>query len=345
MDKLRWMVSAWLLLAAIPSCGSGTGGGAGGTGGGSGTSIPIAEFPAAFVDAICGYMARCGQMPDKATCQAAISPDLPRQVAAANAGNIKYDANAAAACVDAAKSVGCSYWDPAGRVAAQSCQQAFRPLVINGGPCFISEECISGYCKTATCSASATCCAGTCVPGVAAAGTVAIGGDCSSGCSYASMGCVDVCIDGAFCDSSMAGLPTCRPKVALGQPCVSSALAGSPCVDGATCAWNAAGDDICVKTPAEGQACVTGNYPECDSSLDYCDEVTGKCVRKIPVGGSCTGYNCVDYATCDSTGKCVALGRIGDPCSTVGCLGDLKCSAGYAGTTTCTFPSSPAICE
>ena len=50
-------ISALLLLVAIPAC--------------SDSGIALSDLPAASVDAFCTYAARCGQMPDVASCKAA----------------------------------------------------------------------------------------------------------------------------------------------------------------------------------------------------------------------------------------------------------------------------------
>jgi hypothetical protein len=78
--------------------------------------------------------------------------------------------------------------------------------------------------------------------------------------------------------------------------------------------------------------------------LDYCDELTLKCVRKIPAGGACSpSASCVDYAVCDSSSVCVAMGQAGQACdssSQVGCLGALECRDGI-----CVLPPAPVVCE
>jgi hypothetical protein len=317
MRNLRSNGLGLAFLVAISSCGSGGGSSSGGGGDGTSAGIALAEFPSEYMDAYCSYLARCAFMPDKATCEATLVLDLPQLVAGVKAEKIKYDAKAAAACLAAIKSMACTKGFP-----SPTCKDAMKPLVINGGACFVDDECITGYCDKGTCGSSAKCCPGTCRP--------------AEDCSYTG------CPDGQFCVSTDPYKRTCQAKAGLGQPCTYSETEESSCVAGATCTWSESGDATCVKIPAEGQKCETDTlFMDCSSSLDYCDEVTLKCTRKVPVGGSCSKYNCVAYAECDSTGTCVALPGPGEECkSDDWCLGSLYC---YSGT--CDFPPPSPICE
>jgi hypothetical protein len=147
------------------------------------------------------------------------------------------------------------------------------------------------------------------------------------------------CVQGTFCDGDTK---TCRPQAPLGQACGYAWGGESSCTDGATCDTDSSGVGTCVKTPQQGQPCNPSSAdPVCDSLLDYCDHVTLKCTRKVPIGGSCSGHTCVSYAVCDESETCVALGRVGDACDNqLLCLGVLQCSQWK-----CIFPSTPAVCE
>ncbi len=116
---MRKIPSALLLLAVIPACDGDK-------------SISLSDFPAAAVDADCSRAARCGLVPDKASCVAASNPDIGQLpctvsglaatatcVAASNpdigqlsadvtAGRVRYDGKAAAACLDALRSLSCN---------------------------------------------------------------------------------------------------------------------------------------------------------------------------------------------------------------------------------------------
>jgi hypothetical protein len=310
------ILSALLLLAAIPAC--------------SDSSLSLSDLPAAAADAVCTYGARCGQMPDVASCKAASNFDT-QLLADVQAGRTKYDGRAAAACFDAMRSASCNYSDPFNAGEPQACKDAFKGTVAAGEACFINEECISSQCElTGSCTSGLVCCAGTCSPG-----PVGIDSDCSSG--------VAVCIDTAFCPLSVGA--TCQAKVAVGQSCDPSVPEES-CVVGAYCVANHSSIGTCGKLPAEEQNCnPTGasDSPACDSMLDYCSSATLKCVPRIPVGGDCSpSGSCVAYATCDETWRCVARPRAGEPCDDASgpqCLGSLRCTSG-----TCALPPATAVC-
>ena len=321
MDKIS---SALLLLVAIPAC--------------SDSSIALSDVAAAAADAVCTYQARCGEMPDVASCKAARSSDVEQSMADVNAGRIKYDGKAAATCLDAIRSQSCNYSDQSVESEPQACKDVSRGTVADNGVCYSGSECVSGRgCSGRVCPGSiTTCCPGKCNPGASSAAAIPIGGDCGvSGVA---------CVSGAFCANGSPS--TCTAKAAMGQPC-DIGYPSDSCVDGAYCVTNGPNTGTCGKLPAHGQTCYpTGVVyrPACDSMLDYCDSTSLKCVPRIPVGGNCSpGASCVDYATCDSTtGRCVAQPLAGEACDDTNglrCLGSLLCSSGI-----CALPPAPAVC-
>jgi hypothetical protein len=310
------VISALLFLVTIPAC--------------SDSGIALSDLPAAATDILCTYAARCGEMPDVDSCKAAGGTDMGQLLADVKAGKTKYDGKAAAACLDAMSSMSCNYSDPVND-GEQACKDTFKGTVAAGGDCFINEECISMQCElTGTCTIGVACCAGTCT-----AGPVGIG----SGCSWGG----PVCVDTAYCPSELVA--TCMARAAVGQSCDTSSPEDS-CVAGAYCVANGSNTGTCGKLPAEGQSCYpTGAsyWPACDSMLDYCDNVTLKCVPKVAVGSVCSvSVSCVDYAACDATGRCAALAGAGEVCDDLTeprCLGSLLCSSG-----TCALPPATAVC-
>jgi hypothetical protein len=147
-------------------------------------SIPLSQLRSAVADAECERYVRCGYYPDAATCKATFvwAHDL---VAAANAGIIRYDGKAEAACLDFIRERGCNCTDEYA-VEPASCKSAFQGTRQMGEACTFDQECESAQCDRISCSE--LCCTGTCrEPYV----TVAVGGDCSGG--------VARCADGAFC--------------------------------------------------------------------------------------------------------------------------------------------------
>jgi hypothetical protein len=313
--------SALSFLLVIPACDGGS------TPAGGDTSISLPDFPAALVDGICAYEVRCGQMPDLATCKAAIQADRGQLSADVQAGRTQYDAKAAAACLGALGSRSCSrsqvFWNE-----SQACKDAVRGTVADDGFCYVGSECASGSCSGDICSGLG-CCAGTCDPSPTA---IPIGGDCS--------GFPDGCVSGAFC--YYGSTSTCTAKAAAGQSCEKVSYANS-CVDGMYCGPNGADTGICGTLPAQGESCHPVGV--CDSLLDYCDYATSKCVPNIPAGDDCSAASatCVAYATCDTTGRCVAKASAGEPCDNVNgprCLGSLLCDSG-----SCALPLDAKICR
>jgi hypothetical protein len=311
------IVSALLLLVAIPAC--------------SDASIALSNLPAADLDALCSYMARCGEMPDKTSCEAAVNPDLAQLSAGVQAGRIKYDGKAAAACLDVLKSASCNY--SALQTEPQACRDTFKGTVASGGVCYTGMDCISGDCGSGVCSGSG-CCPGVCSASTSLAGQIPIGGNCSG----ASAGCVS----GAFC--SYGSTPTCQAKAAIGQVCDTS-YPQEACAVGAFCLASGPNAGTCGRLAAEGQACYSGSDDHaCDSMLDFCDPVALKCVPKIPVGGACSSdASCVGYATCDASGHCLAEARAGQACDDSNgphCIGYLLCESGI-----CAFPPAQPVCQ
>ena len=314
-------LSALLLLATIPAC--------------SDSSLSLSEVSAAAADAVCTYRARCGQMPDVASCKAVTQREDAQLSADVTAGRVKYDGKAAAACLEVFRSASCNYSDKSGQNEPQACTDAFKGAVTDNGVCYMGSECASGSCSGNVCPVSSTsCCPGTCDPSASSAGAIPIGGDCS--------GIGALCVSGAFCSYGLTTI--CTAKAAAGQSC-DTLYAEESCVAGAYCVANGSNTGICGKLPAEGQACYpTGGYPyACDSMLDYCDSVTLKCVPRIPMGGNCSSSaSCVGYAACDATGHCVSRPRAGESCDDANglhCLGSLQCSSG-----TCALPPAPIVC-
>ncbi|HJX66816.1 MAG TPA: hypothetical protein VJ860_23025 [Polyangia bacterium] len=315
--------SALLLLVAIPAC--------------SDSGIALSDLPAAAADAVCTGQARCGEMPDVASCKAARANDIEQLLADVSVGRIKYDGKAAAACLDVFRSASCNYSDQRGLEEPQACKDTFKGTVADSGPCYSGSECASGNgCSGGGCSDGSACCPGKCNPGPSSGAAIAIGGDCS--------GLGAVCVSGAFCSYGLTAI--CTAKAAAGQSC-DTLYAGSSCADGAYCVANGPNTGICGKLPAQGQSCYPTAFayiPACDSMLDYCDSATLKCVPKIAVGGDCSGgASCVGYATCDATGHCVAHPGAGDVCDDANgprCLGSLQCSSG-----TCALPPATPVCQ
>jgi hypothetical protein len=287
---------------------------------GGNASIPVGDLEARVRDAVCENEVRCGEFPDQSTC-ASVFFAQQQLVADVNAGKIIYNGSAAAACLSTFSSLGCTLSDLTSSP-TQSCVDAIKGTVPDGGACFDAEECVSQRCNLSAC-AGAMCCAGTCTA------TVPVGG----ACSLSGPGCAD----GAFCKRGAVGSAgTCTPDIAAGQSCGSL----DNCVPGKFCIIvPPAVVGICTNAPSEGEPCPAGF---CDARADVCDQTTKTCVRRIAVGGPCASTSaCVSYANCNTaTMKCVARVGGGGACATpADCVAGLPCTNGI-----CVSPSDKPAC-
>ena len=331
----RWLIGLVLVGTAGSACGR-TGLDSGRPDGpvasaGPGRPVPFASFEQTAMAATCGYEARCGYVPDVATCEASWLWRSPQTAADVQAGKILYDGSAAAECFAAIGSVGCDMTDTF-TSGLPSCQSMFKGVLAEGATCFAHAECASGGCTTQYCPSAPDCCRGTCDP-LPVPSLVRLGGDCSA---YFS-----VCAEKSYCDWTQTP-PICAPASAPGQACDPSATGA--CLEQTICLMNAEGTwGTCGYPPAEGEACIQSPLG-CNSYRDICDPATSRCVRRRSPGQSCpVGFECVDYATCIS-GTCVALKQAGERCAAgpdaVPCLGDLVCADGI-----CALPRPAPVCN
>lgn len=324
MPSLRLPTTIPLVLALTAGC----------DGGGSGGPVPIADLEARLLDASCGIQTRCAGFPDVATCKASLVSNTAHLVAGVNAGRIQYDGNAAAACIDIIGSLGCNLTDTPDNPPV-ACANTFKGSVLAGGTCYGNEECVSGECGNMSCPSSGTCCSGTCEDGSPASNPVPAGGDCSrAGVT---------CADGTRCMGSSDLGAVCTPGAALGEACATSGMGGIECLNHGVCLPSSSAlGGTCAAPPAEGEACDTMTG-QCNSSLDYCDPVAAKCVRKLGPGQPCPyGTGCVDYAVCAS-GTCVQEKKLGEICddgqTSAICMGVLQCEGGV-----CVQPELTGVC-
>ena len=172
-----------------------------------------------------------------------------------------------------------------------------------GDPC-------NSTCTVASGSGSSGVCEGQATSG--GAGGTSGSGPAATGTCYTS--------DGLACDFATS---TCKPLVAVGQPCSDSLS----CVDGATC--GPAG--VCAAKPQAGEACLGSGT--CATGL-YCDNASQKCAAQKALGDSCTsGFGeCGPAGSCKS-GKCVDGESIATPdiCTGKSSTGPLPGMGGAAG--------------
>lgn len=293
----------------------------------SGVGIALADYRDRITSAECAPLVACGAYPDQPTC-AADRPfygDWTKVLEDVNAGTVRYDAVAAAACIAFIEAnLTCSADGPPGVVTPPSCSVTFIGTLALGAACFENLACLSGTCHVAGCAAGAACCAGRCAPSP----TIPPGGDCSASPVN--------CEPGSFClMDPQSGSETCAPQLPAGQPCTGY----DQCASGYQCVSDpGTGMQTCGPLPALGQAC-TGS-PFCGSLADYCDPTSRLCTRKVEPGGACpTRLECANDAACDNTtGLCVSKAA-GRACAVdTDCLRALVCANGQCAAP----PDSPA---
>jgi len=291
--------------------------------GACGNSVSLADYPEAFHDAYCSYLARCGVFPDADTCKKAnIGFNFhidPSTQAAVDMGKVVYDGDTAAKCVDEFGGQTCDQTDASGRSFPQSCDHIVHGTVGSGGACALDAECKSGACNVPTCQMA--CCQGTCTgdtpPSPGGAGTACTGSS--------------QCTSGNFCDFS-AMSPVCTPLKAAGAACGTT----SECAYGLGCAGNNA-MYTCKTLPKLGEACPDG---ACRDAGNYCSTTDMTCKKIGLDGATCTTSNsCSRYYACDAaTMKCTKGPTTGQPC------GGLRCfDAGTFCDTTATMPTCVTV--
>ena len=322
---------------------------------GCGGGISIEEYPTAFRDAYCKYLARCGSFPDVATCQHAnIGINLvidPSSKSAIDKGKVIFDGNLAQDCLDAFGAQTCDQTDSDGRAFFPAkCRDIVKGTVGDGGACALDAECLSGKCNIT--STAMTCPMGTCMGGAkpVPGGTGAMcssSTDCAVGfyCDFTNQVCADLKAAGATCQSTnecayglgCAGTPpnrTCKMLPTLGQPCPDGVCRdfGNYCNSSMQCA----------KIGLAGAACMT--TVQC-STFYPCDTQAMQCTKAPGLGEPCTG-RCFDADTfCDlsaATPTCIKTRADGGTCSSNSQCQSDHCDQGSgAGSGTC---STAAVC-
>ena len=324
----------------------------------------IEDYPAELEEAFCAWQHACHQYERPGECIEANAlesdPDYTYLAAAVVQGNVEYDRDAAAACLDAIRERSCTFEDDAKSV----CDGVFHGRIGRNGPCLSTAECAGNAVCGFEPNCADMCCVGACR---VFADPVKIG----EPCSFGGVGCEE----DAFCaNDPITFIPTvCTARVeaggdcSLGQPCVDTAACdGSECrkielrAPGEQCS----GEFIACEEPgvcsgfegAEPPVCVVAAElgAPCDFDIPcirfdtFCDENSKLCTLLPGPGQGCFQFSCLPYAECESesnfdvdmanTGaRCVARLGAGEACaedgSGVGCLGALDCIDG-----TCALP-------
>ncbi len=303
--------------------------------------IAIKDLPGDILDARCNRDVACANDPDTATCQASHTGATDNEsltlFADVDAGVIKYDAGAAAACLGEFKS-SCTFAGLHTAPDVSACDGVFTGTVATGGACEINQECAGHAVCTQTdtaCNRNTACCAGTCSADVPQPTVVAIGGACD--------GNTKVCANQtAYCKiASGTQSGTCTALVTgAGTACdVFDACANPLYCD--TSGSGSGSSGTCKKAAATGEACMQDAGISCADGRDYCNAAM-KCTRLPTVGEACPDGACVGFATCESA-VCVARPGAGDACvvgAQASCLGNLTCTNG-----TCKLPPAGMSCK
>lgn len=295
-----------------------------------GGGVSIGDLPDKLEDAECATDVACNQIADKATCEGAIDfddEDYRTIKAGVDDGTIKYDADAAAACVDAFGGTDCTF---EGLHAENPCEDMFTGTVATGGACVIDLQCANGgECVVAgSCDSETMCCVGACMGSVVES---AVGGPCGDD--------MHVCSFDTFCKTSETGPGTCTALVAT---------EGSPCDEFDACANPmycnlSTSSPTCKKPAASGATCSRMDLLACADTREYCDATSLKCTPRVAVGGACGAQvPCVGFASCIG-GACVADLPAGATCQNTAtspdCAGTLECTNG-----TCALPPIGMTC-
>jgi len=247
----------------------------------------------------CRYLARCGAVPDQASCldmnvNITTNSD-PNLKAAIEAGKIKYDGGIIGRCYHQIGDLSCDRTDEKARtLGGIACYGGTLGTVETGAQCALDDECKSQMCDVPTCADA--CCQGTCTGAPLEAPPFAIGAACLTA--------VD-CVSGAYCDSTKV----CAALKPTGSTC-SSTL---ECAYGTGCAGTT-GTRTCKPLPALGEACPDGT---CRDTGTYCNAAK-TCAKVGLPGDACTAStDCSVYYSCDATGHCAEGPHEGQSCATV----------------------------
>jgi len=253
--------------------------------------IPLDELRDELSTALCNQYARCGQMPDQATCEAAQGDSLLtlQLLTDAALGRVTYDEAGARTCVEAIRNRVCDGALATKKALDTACAKMFVGTVAAGGSCLFDNECSGGgVCNTTMCMGNGACCLGVCE---AKPAPVALNGDCSTN---------TLCVESAYCDDSMMPA-TCKPRKDNGDAC----SAQGQCKEGMRCDVNGS-VKTCYLLSNRGGACNPAlDAGACIRYDDYCHPTDRKCTVLPGDGKPCTDKDeCLDYAYCDDTKTC-----------------------------------------
>lgn len=303
--------------------------------------IAIADYCDALIEAACPAGNTCGVCREDGGAREYYETYCATSVTKVELGTLRYDAQAAAACVASVAELSCQFAIYQGR-----CADVFVGLVAPGAACTQrgDGECRDGYCDT-----SERC------PGVCVAWR-GVDQSCDNE--------EQQCGEGLYCDEDKckrrlpAGLScdnapgACGDELQClapteGDPRVCTRLGdeGDDCEDDQGCAWTLTCDDgVCRARVARGDRCRQArNCPDGDQCYAAVQGEATRCAEPLDVGAVCSGDSnaCASPASCqygdDDMWRCRLPAEEGESCAHVSCMPPLICipdvDGGHCGDT------------
>ncbi len=269
-----------------------------GCGDDGGDAITLDEAPGVFRSEYCRYLARCGAVPDVASCiglNTGITSNVdPSLRAAIEAGKIDFDGGILGTCYHQIGDLPCDRTTELARTfGGIACYGAALGTIETGSACAFDDECRSGACDAPDCPDA--CCEGACIGPALEPPPYPIGAACVS---------LADCASGSYCRSATH---TCTALLPEGSPCDTT----SECAYGLGCA-GAAGSRVCKALPVVGEACPDN---VCRDTGTVCN-ASKVCAKAGLPGDACTtNTDCSTFYVCDATKHCADAPHEGESCA------------------------------
>jgi hypothetical protein len=334
---MRLAYSIVMVLCAV-GCGGGPGGGG---------EVQLDELAPTLAEAACENFTNCDVPLLPAEWRGDVCQDyfeafyrngfIPPIQDAVDRGTVRYDAAAAAECIDLYEEIGCDFYAMGiSPDYAETCSRMFVGQVGDGDECRMDQECAFGsHCGGESCP-------GVCEPRIAAGAACATGDVCEIGYLCRDATCQELfapsgdgtCEQGVFGDcpfdevcigATAETRGTCTPISELrtqaeGETCHPSSIMGMLCVDGLSCAQIGAGTYECRGGVSAGGTCFSATPNMCPEG-QLCDAVPtsgtfeGTCMDRGGEGDACTGTSaCVVGLACVAN-VCTAYKENGETCT------------------------------
>lgn len=262
---------------------------------GCGTTDPVAidAYPAAYRDAFCSYLVKCGEVDSVATCRKInIGLDIylsASELAAIDMGKARFDGGNAKRCLDALSARSCDATSQSNRLVPDACLAIVIGTQRGGAACAFDDECVSRECDVPSCTGG--CCQGTCI-GDTAPARAKVGDSCQAA----------ACEARAFCDQDA-------------MMCVALKGSGTTCINSSECSYGLDCDSsshTCLPLPAPGAPCAGA----CRDDGTTCSPVSRTCVKVALGGALCDSTaDCSPFYRCDTTKHCSAGVAVGEACT------------------------------